>query len=278
MIDGWEWDDTLFLGSAPHYQRGRVPYAPGVPDLLVETLHLDGSGRLLDVGCGPGTLALDLAHLFTDVVGVDPDRGMLDEARRRADEAKTPNARWIRARAETLPNDLGTFDVATFGQSFHWMDRDAVATTIKDLLRTGGAFVHIADLKTETRSTDGLAHPAVPYAEIGELVTRHLGPVRRAGQGVIRHGTPGGEAEVLARAGFLGPRRVIAPGGAELRRTSADVISWVYSMSSSAPHLFGEHLNDFEAELGSLLQQVSPGGLFAERQPSTEIIIWRKPT
>lgn len=70
MVRGWEWDDTLFLGSASYYQRGRLPYAPGLPDVLAEILMLDGRGRLIDVGCGPGTLALSLAHLFGDVVGV----------------------------------------------------------------------------------------------------------------------------------------------------------------------------------------------------------------
>jgi cyclopropane fatty-acyl-phospholipid synthase-like methyltransferase len=42
--------------------------------LLAEDLGLDGSGRLLDVGCGPGVLAVRLAHLFEDAVGLDPIR------------------------------------------------------------------------------------------------------------------------------------------------------------------------------------------------------------
>ncbi|MEU7986470.1 hypothetical protein AB0B56_16520 [Streptosporangium canum] len=76
MSEGWEWDDTLFLGAAPYYQRGRLPYAPGLADTLAEALTLDGRGRLVDVGCGPGTLALGFAHLFGEIVGVDPDSGM----------------------------------------------------------------------------------------------------------------------------------------------------------------------------------------------------------
>ena len=28
--EGWQWDETLYLGSAPYYVRGRPPYAPGV--------------------------------------------------------------------------------------------------------------------------------------------------------------------------------------------------------------------------------------------------------
>lgn len=287
MSDGWEWDDTLFLGSAPFYQRGRLPYAPGLPDVLAEALTLDGRGRLIDVGCGPGTLALSLAHLFREVVGVDPDAGMIAEAERRAGEAADAGeagdagvpgrTRWLRARAEELPAGLGTFSVATFGQSFHWMVRDTVAAIIKGMLRPGGALVHISDLKGETRSVDGLPHPAVPYSAVRSLTRQYLGSGRRAGRGVLLHGTPGGEAEVFTRAGFAGPQRYVVPGGQALERTSEDVVAWVFSLSSSAPHLFGERHGAFEADLDRLLREVSPSGRFSERQPSTEVFVWRKP-
>ncbi|MFF7656388.1 class I SAM-dependent methyltransferase [Streptomyces sp. NPDC007983] len=274
---GWEWDETLFSGTAAYYQRGRLPYAPGLADVLGEALRLDGRGRLIDVGCGPGTLALSLAHLFGDVVGVDPDRGMIAEAgRQTAGRGVAGRTRWVRARAEELPAGLGTFTVATFGQSFHWMDRDPVAATIRGMLRPGGALVHIADLKTETRTTDGLPHPAVPYAAMGELVRHYLGPVRRAGRGTLPHGTPGGEAAVFTRAGFAGPERHVVPGGQGLVRTVDDAVAGVFSMSFSAPHLFGSRRDDFEAELRRLLREASPSGRFSERLPSTEVFVWRK--
>ncbi|MFE3140570.1 class I SAM-dependent methyltransferase [Streptomyces scopuliridis] len=279
MPEGWEWDDTLFLGSAPYYRRGRLPYAPGLAELLAEVLRLDGRGRLLDVGCGPGILALGLAHLFAEVAGVDPDGGMIAEAGQRADEAGVARkARWVQVRAEELPAGLGTFTVATFGQSFHWMDRDLVAATVRDMLRPAGALVHISDLKTETLSIDGLPYPGVPYAAINDLVGRYLGPVRRAGRGVLLYGTPSGEAAVLGRAGFSGPERYVVPGGQALERTCGDVLAWVFSTSSSAPHLFGTRRGDFEADLSRLLRETSPAGRFSERQPSTEVFVWREPS
>jgi SAM-dependent methyltransferase len=277
MVTGWEWDDTLFSGAAAYYRRGRLPYAPGLADVLAEVLRLDGRGRLIDVGCGPGTLALSLEHLFSKIVGLDPDNGMIAEATRvAAEQGVTGKAQWVQARAEDLPAGLGTFTVATFGQSFHWMDRDLVAATIRDMLRPGGALVHISDLQTETLTVDGLPYPAVPHAAVGELVKRYLGPVRRAGQGVLPHGTPGGEAAVYARAGFTGPERHVVPGGQALERTHDDVVAWVFSMSYSAPHLFGTRRDHFEADLRRLLREVSPSGRFSERQPSTEVFVWWK--
>ncbi|MEU5024826.1 class I SAM-dependent methyltransferase [Streptomyces milbemycinicus] len=280
MVAGWTWDDTLFSGTAAYYQRGRLPYAPGLADTLADALQLDGRGRLIDVGCGPGILALSLAQLFHEVVGLDPDSGMIDEAGREAAPAGIADkTRWVRARAEELPAGLGTFTVATFGQSFHWMDRDLVAATIKGMLRPGGALVHISDLKNEPRTVDGLPHPPVPYAAMDELVRRYLGPVRRAGQGLLPQGTPGGEAAVFARAGFSGPQRHVVPGGQALVRTWDDAVAGVFSMSYSAPHLFGSRRDDFEADLRRLLREASPSGRFSERQPSTEVFVWwRDPT
>ncbi|MFF3402349.1 class I SAM-dependent methyltransferase [Streptomyces sp. NPDC002659] len=275
MAAGWEWDDMLFSGTAAYYQRGRLPYAPGLADVLAEVLKLDGQGRLIDVGCGPGTLALSLAHLFGEIVGVDPDREMIAEAKREAVErGVTEKAQWVQARAEDLPAGLGTFSVATFGQSFHWMDRDLVAATTRDMLQAGGTLVHISDVKTEARTVDALPYPAVPHATIEGLVRRYLGPVRRAGRGVLPQGTPGGEAAVLARAGFSGPQRHVVPGGQPLERTVDEVVAGVFSMSFSAPHLFGPRRDAFEAELRRLLLEVSASGRFSERQPSTEVFVW----
>jgi SAM-dependent methyltransferase len=275
VVVGWEWDDTLFSGTAAYYRRGRLPYAPGLAETLAEVLGLDGRGRLVDVGCGPGTVALGLAHLFAEIVGVDPDGGMIAEAGRRAAELGVDGStRWVRLRAEELPAGLGTFTVATFGQSFHWMDRARVAAVIRDMLRPGGALVHISDLKTEIRAADGLPHPAVPYAAIEKSVGRYLGPARRAGRGVLPQGTPGNEEAVLTRAAFFGPGRHVVPGGEVGERTCDDVVAWVFSMSFSAPHLFGTRRDDFEAELRRLLWEASPSGTFSERLPSTEVFVW----
>jgi SAM-dependent methyltransferase len=263
VISSPDWDESLFAGTAAHYARGRLPYSPGLVRLLTEVLGLDGRGRLLDVGCGPGTLALALAGSFAEVVGLDPDPDMLAEAA----SHETANAHWIRARAEQLPLGLGSFDLVTFGQSFHWMDRDLVAATVRGMLTPGGAFVHVSHL-------DGRPYPAPTDAPISDLVTRYLGPDRRAGRGTQPPGTPGNEDAVLARTGFDGPERHVL-GGPDFLRTEDDLVAEVFSMSFSAPPLFGERVGAFEADLRALLREISPSGQFSTRQPSTEVRVWR---
>ena len=277
MPEGWTWDETLFLGSAPFYVQGRPPYAPSLAATLWDTLPLDGRQRVLDVGCGPGVLALELAPYVGDVVGVDPDAGMLDEARRRAIGLGITNASWLQMRAEELPDDLGTFEAVTFGQSFHWVDQPLVAAKMRAMLLPGGAFVHVADVKTPLLERDPLPYPAPPYAEIRALITAWLGPVARAGQGTLPRGSPNTEEPVLAAAGFQGPERFHLPPAGPLLRTEDDLMAWVWSLSGSAPHLFGARRGEFEAELRAVLRQAAPGGRFAEWLPDTDVRIWRTP-
>jgi hypothetical protein len=69
------YDPTIYLGSAVHYRYGRPAYSPELEAVLTRETGLDGNGRLLDVGCGPGVLTVRLAHLFKPAVGLDPDAG-----------------------------------------------------------------------------------------------------------------------------------------------------------------------------------------------------------
>jgi SAM-dependent methyltransferase len=269
------YDDSLFAGAAPYYDRGRLPYAPGLANALAAALSLDGRGRLLDAGCGPGSVTLLFAHLFEEAVGLDADAEMLNEAGRLARVRGIANTRWVHAAAEELPAGLGTFRVITFAASFHWMDRPRVAAAAREMLDPGGAVVHV-----DNRHQDGVAppaaapHPPPPDDAIDDLVRRYLGPHRRAGQGVCT-GTPSGEDAVFRAAGFTGPQRVAVPDGRLLDRTSDDIIASRLSSSGSAPHLFAERLADFIADLRTLLEAASPTGRYNVRLPDNELNIWR---
>ncbi len=272
---GWSWDPTLYAGSAPFYPLGRVPYPGELAERLAEELDLDGSGRLLDVGCGPGSLTLLLAPLFAEAVGVDADPDMLAEAARQAGDHGLPDVVWRHLRAEELPADLGHPTVVTFAQSFHWMDRLHVAAIVRTMLADDGAVVHVGAITHAGVPTDEpLPHPQPPRAAVGTLVRAHLGEARRAGRSVLPHGTPGDEDDVLRAAGFAGPQRLELPGRT-VRRSAAEVRASVYSLSSAAPHLFGADLDRFDASLRALLTEASPDGWFSERLGAITLSVWR---
>ncbi|MEU7585834.1 class I SAM-dependent methyltransferase [Micromonospora sp. NPDC049230] len=272
----WQWDETLYAGSARHYSVGRLPYPPGLAEAVSSALDLDGTGRLLDVGCGPGSLTLLLAPLFETAVGVDADRDMLAEGRRRADGVGVTNVEWRHLRAEDLPASLGTFRVATFAQSFHWMDRPLVARRVRDMLTPDGAWVHVGAITHQGMAGDDvLPHPRAPWQQINDLVASYLGPVRRAGQGLLPAGTPSGEGAIMRAAGFAGPTLLAVEQGVVVERTVDEVTSAVFSLSSSAPHLFADRLPAFEADLRQLLTTAARDGRFAERRGDIEVAIWR---
>jgi SAM-dependent methyltransferase len=260
----WEWDESVFAGTAAHYRRGRPPYSPALADAVAEAIDLDHRPRLLDVGCGSGVVALRLASLFEEVIGLDPDAAMLDEAARAAEEEHVKNVSWVRMRAEDLPGDLGHFRVIAFAQSFHWMDRPRVAASTRDMVDPNGAVIQIdAFIDSDgDPSPRTLPHPPVPTEDIEALRMRYLGPDRRAGQS-YRNTSPSGEEAIFQAAGFLPEQTYRARDDRILERTVEDVVAWVFAASYTAPHLFGEDLPKFEQDLRRILLERSPSGLFS---------------
>src|ERR1700674_2939604 len=76
------YDGSLFAGTAAYYARYRAPYPPELIADLVAHYELDGTGRLLDLGCGPGTLTLPLAPHFASTLALDINAEMIAEGRR----------------------------------------------------------------------------------------------------------------------------------------------------------------------------------------------------
>jgi SAM-dependent methyltransferase len=270
------YDPTLFEGAAAHYRYGRPPYSPQLEAVLGEELRLDGSGRLLDGGCGPGILTIRLAHLFEEAVGLDPDAAMLAEGRRVADERGIPNIHWVHARAEDLPEAApGPYRLVTFGQSLHWMDEHRVMETGYDMLEPDGALVIVVHTWEGRPEPPSPGPPRIPHAEIKALVEKYLGSTRRAGQGLSPLRTHLFE-DVLVRTRFGAPRAIFVPGIPDLLRDSESVLSGYFSSSFSAPHLFGDRVEDFAADVRELLASRSPEGVFWDWPGDTEVILARK--
>jgi SAM-dependent methyltransferase len=274
----YAYDPTIYLGSADHYRYGRPAYSPELEALLTQQAGLDGNGRLLDVGCGPGVLTVRLAHLFTQAIGLDPDAGMLTEGRRAAEERTIVNIRWVQGLAEDLPAAApGPYRLVTFGQSFHWTDEQRVAETVYDMLEPGGALALIAHTVTGRPRPPDPGVPPIPHDEIEALVQEYLGSTRRAGQGTVPERNQRFE-DVLARTRFGVPQQFFVPGIPDLLRDSESVLSGYFSFSFSAPHLFGDRLDRFAGDVRALLADRSAEGMFWDWPGDTEVVMARKPS
>lgn len=273
-----EYDPTQYSGAARYYLQGRPPYSAQLGDVLADELGLDGTGRLLDVGSGPGTLGVQLAPLFDHVTLLEPDPDMLDEAQAHATEAGLTAVDFVLATAEELPHlRMPTMRAVTFGQSFHRTDRVRVAEAVYDLLEPGGAIVLV--VHDPTRSAPQLSPevPPIPHEDIDRLIRTYLGPELRSGARPVGSYQTERFEETLARTRFGKPRIAYAPGRTDIIRDIDGVIAGYLSMSFAAPHLFGTRLDDFIAELRALLEERAPTGRFWDWPGDTEVLIARRP-
>jgi len=100
MRDATKNKPTLFKGTAWYYSRFRPSYPSALETVLRDQFGLDGTGRLLDLGCGPGPVAIRRAHLFDRVVAMDPESEMLAEGQAAAERAEVSNIEWRRGSSE----------------------------------------------------------------------------------------------------------------------------------------------------------------------------------
>lgn len=131
-----------FRFAAPHYLVGRPPYPPRLIGRVAALTGLDRSGRVLDLGCGPGPLARAFAPLAAEVLAVDPEPEMLRIARQ---GAGTLPIRFLNACSHDLGPAFGQFHLAVMGRSFHWMDRAETLGRLDGLIAPSGAVVLFHD-------------------------------------------------------------------------------------------------------------------------------------
>ena len=110
-----------FASTVAYYESARAPYGAAFFSAAAQKLGLDRSQRLLDVGAGPGILAIGFRPYCREVVGVDPEPGMVEAARAAADRAGGAIT-FIEGRFEDVAARLGAFDLVTIGRAIHWLD------------------------------------------------------------------------------------------------------------------------------------------------------------
>jgi SAM-dependent methyltransferase len=122
------YDETLPRHVVEHYleKRSRFVLARCPPP-----------ARLLDVGCGTGTLAARLAGLGYEVVGLDPSQGMLEVMKDRA-----PQVEAVRGSGTAIPFGDGAFDLSLSVATMHHIAapaevREALVEMVR-VVRPGG--------------------------------------------------------------------------------------------------------------------------------------------
>ena len=116
--------------------------------LAFEALDLVPGSRTLEIGCGGGQLAANIAPSLGEkgkYVGLDASDEQLEAAR--AAYADIPNAEFVRGDATSLPFEDGSFDRVVAVNTLEYVpDTGAVLSEIRRVLNAGGRMVNISVL------------------------------------------------------------------------------------------------------------------------------------
>lgn len=124
---------TQTWNPADYQAKGN--FVPTLGEPLVDLLNPQPGMRILDVGCGNGTLTLKLMGRGATVIGIDASEAMVQAA-----QNKGVDARAVSAYDLTFENE---FDAAFSNAALHWMtdDPQKVLNNIATALKPGGRFV-----------------------------------------------------------------------------------------------------------------------------------------
>ncbi len=110
--------------------------------LAITRSHLTPGTRVLEVGCGTGSTAIAHAPFAGEIVATDISAGMLDIARRKAEEANARNVAFRQVAVEQLDESPGSFDVIMAHSLLHLLaDKDTALRMFRHLLKPGGVLV-----------------------------------------------------------------------------------------------------------------------------------------
>jgi ubiquinone/menaquinone biosynthesis C-methylase UbiE len=112
-------------------------------ETVVESLGIEPSLRILDLGCGDGTTAVPLARLGAEVVGIDIASNLVEAGNRRAKEAGLGNLKFQEGDASNLegvPDDSFDLTLSVFGAMFAPRPFD-VAKEMVRVTKPGGRIV-----------------------------------------------------------------------------------------------------------------------------------------
>jgi SAM-dependent methyltransferase len=245
-----------FDSTVPFYARYREPYPPSFFREVARREGLQGTERLIDIGCGPGSLAIGFAPYVKSSVGVDVETEMLEAARVEAARAGV-HVDLIQARIEDLPSDIGLFHAVIIGRALHWFDREAALAVLERIVDANG-WIAICGTRADSAASQGW--------------NGKFHDIRRAWSSDPEETRYHINLEDWFRGSRF--RKVHNIEVTETHQvTIPDLIGRELSLSTTSPEVLGDRRPAFEAAMKEALEPLSPGGVFEEKVTSISTIL-----
>lgn len=236
-------NEELFVGTAEYYSKYRIEYPKQLLDMILKFNDVKGEGKLLDLGCGTGQLAIPLHKYFKEVIGIDISQEMINEARKISLEKNAQNISFITMESEQIGKELGQFDLILCGNAFHWMDRELILNESYDILKSSGGMVILAGGSVWTGKK-------IWQKQTLNIIKKWLGEKRKAGKGEYptKHKL---HEEYIRESKF----QLIKKGDYKFTYCwrIESLIGYLYSTSFCNKRLLGDNIDAFENELKETL-------------------------
>jgi SAM-dependent methyltransferase len=141
VTDEFERRRVSFGAAAELYDLSR----PSYPVEAVRWMLGDSPLRVVDLGAGTGIFSRLVSSFGHDVVAVEPDDGMRDRLAQ-----LSPGVTVRSGSAEAIPLLDASVDAVVAAQAFHWFDNDTARAEIARVLRPGGVFAPIWNVRDES--------------------------------------------------------------------------------------------------------------------------------
>lgn len=258
---------AIFASTANAYVRYRPEHPPVLLDYVVDLAESRRSGLpVLDLGCGPGVIALHLAWRGIQVIAVDPSEEMLTAARQAAAERDVDGIEW-RIGDSTRLMELPAVGGVAIGDAFHYMDRDQTLRDLDGIVEPGGFVALVVSHAIGTPK---------PWWEtlLDHIRDRYFGPHRLAGPGVLFRYLIEDHETVLRRSAFSRVRVLRADH--PVRLTLDELVGLQYTYAFSSPAVLGDRREEYERELRAALGAAEPAELFTATVQA-QLIIGERP-
>ena len=190
--------EDAFEETATYYARYRVPYPKVLIDDLLDRAGNSGTGRLLDLACGPGRLAIPLSPSFSEVWAIDLEPEMVEVGKNDAGLRNVTNIKWMVGKAEELEAEPASFQLITIGEAFHRLNQRHICERALQWL-SPGCCLAIAGCYNITRGSEPWQR--VVAGVVNEWRNRVPAPVERPARPRPGSG-PGHNRRVLRDMGF----------------------------------------------------------------------------
>ena len=252
-----------FRSAAQYYLVGRPPYSSLLIHRVVELCALNARHRILDLGTGPGQLAIAFAPSVMEVTALDPEPEMLEIAKKNASSGHF-KINFVQGSSYDLGPRFGRFQAATIGRAFHWMDRPATLILLDAMIEPDGAVVLFHDSHPEVpeNSWHGSYQKVIERYSEGDLERQRLRSPEWLKNEAILLASPFHQMERIS---------IIERRFTVVERFTDRALSF----SVTSRERLGAKADDLASEVGELMAKFAVDGVVTEIVESTALIARR---